>query len=254
MQRGAVQPATIRATSRARATIAPIERPSTSSRPRSASAPRITEAPDDSGRGHQRRRHEQRRGRRPRRRRSSSRPAQRRATVGQVEDPDVGDEEEQRADGDAQGWRARGARRPSSTESPSASGSTGGGAVGPEQHDREGEAGDRYRHPGPAEHRAGAVGERRTDGPARAVQSPRAKMTPATIERDGGGVGPVTGELAARRLPAPGERAGRPGRPTAGGSVVFRGVRFRVVARLRVVLRAGARRRRRVLVADIPER
>ncbi len=129
--------------------------------------------------------------------------AERRATVREVEDADVGDEEEQRADGDAQ--RRRFGRSFVVGDSPrikvGAIGVDRRRPPGPEQHDPEGEARHRHRDPGPAQDRAGAVGQRRAHRTGELGPQPEGEDRPQHEEAHGEQVSPVAGQLPARRLP-----------------------------------------------------
>ena len=146
------------------------------------------------------------------------------ATVGEVEDPDVGDEEEQRADGDADGRAFRG---PGVGVGIRILGVDG--AAGPQQEHPEGEAGDGNGDPGPSQDRAGAIGEGSADRSGEIGPEPEGEDRPGDEQGDGEDVGSVPGQLAAGGMPSPGEhpRLGRggatPGRRALGPRLRGRG-------------------------------
>ena len=179
--------------------------------------------------------------------RSSSRsPLERRAPVREVEDADVGDEEEERPDGDAHG---RFGRRV-------VVGQVDGGLVvgleharppGPQQDHPEAEQ-PPAPHPGPAEHRAGAFGERRTHRTGEPVHRPEGESAPRRT-RDTAVRSARWPTSAARPPPATALRA------HVGRRLLARRPRCCCGLRLRAVLRLDqAPATRRVSVGASPER
>ena len=165
---------------------------------------------------------------------------ERRAAVGEVQDRDVGEEEEQRADGDAHRRAVPGVS--STASSPVRGRRVGAARRRPEQHHAEGEARDRDRHPGPAEHRAGAVGERRSRPARRGRSTARGRRcAPTTNRPTASDVGPVAGELARGRVAAPRQRAR-----------LRRAPRLTVVAGSRAARRAGCSASGRGTTRDPP--
>ena len=147
--------------------------------------------------------------------------------VGEVQDGDVGDEQEHRADPDPHEGPfgrlvvLRGAVRARRGRPPR-----------PQQHHGEGDAGHRDRHPGATEEGAGAVGERGPDRPGQVGPEAEGAEHADHHESDGGGVGAVADELAGRRGAALRQRAGplrgraRPGRGPALGPLPRRRLGF----------------------------
>ena len=173
------------------------------------------------GADHARARHERRRHRRAEHAAGVpevvERPVDRRAPVREVEDADVGEAQQRRADRDphgrrlaprafelvGDGWRAGLVRRPP--------------AVAEQQQHREARAREGHRHPGAPEDRAGARREPVADRPGKPGHEPQRRERAEDEEPEGGGVGAVTDELATGGgTPAP--PAARPaGRRAAGG-------------------------------------
>ncbi len=176
------------------------------------------------------------------------RATERRTAVREMQDPDVGDEEEHDPDGDPDG---RPLRWPLVVD-----GDLGVSveiddprAARPQEHDPEREAHDRYGDPGPAQHGAGAVGQPRSDRSRQIGPESEGEDGAGDEQADRQHVGPVPGQLPPRRLPPPGHhprlRRSRASRSTACVTDAFRLVVF--------FARDGARRRRRVLVAGITQ-